>query len=97
MGGHGAEINRIRGGKSRASIALTSSQFVAAVSFLATFALAPYTEAAEAIYQTYRAAKLKGMDGRIAAHAVSLGAILVTENTADFAGVPGLTLENWAE
>ena len=97
MGGHGAEISRIRSGESRASIALTSSQFVAAVSFPATFTLSPYTEEAEAIYQTCRAAKLKGMDGPIAAHAVSLGAVLVTENTADFAGVPRLTLENWAE
>lgn len=31
----------------------------------------------------------------IAAHAVSLDATLVTDNTAEFARVPGLTIENW--
>ena len=31
----------------------------------------------------------------IAAHAVSLNAILVTNNTRDFVKYPGLTVENW--
>ena len=34
-------------------------------------------------------------DRMIAAHAMSIGSILVTDNTADFAGIPGLVLENW--
>lgn len=31
----------------------------------------------------------------IAAHALSLGCILVTDNEREFRRVPGLTVENW--
>jgi len=37
------------------------------------------------------------LDKLIAAHAVSLNAILVTNNTRDFARYPGLSIENWIE
>ncbi|ABM38978.1 type II toxin-antitoxin system VapC family toxin [Polaromonas naphthalenivorans] len=36
------------------------------------------------------------MDRLIAAHAVSVGVTLVTNNEADFNGYPGLVVENWA-
>lgn len=35
------------------------------------------------------------MDRLIAAHTRGLGLTLVTDNEADFAGYPGLTVENW--
>ena len=35
-------------------------------------------------------------DRLLAAHALSIGAIVVTNNEADFADVPGLVVENWA-
>lgn len=34
-------------------------------------------------------------DRLLAAHALSLGVIVVTNNERDFADVPGLTVENW--
>ena len=37
------------------------------------------------------------LDRMIAAHAISLDATLVTNNTRDFAGIPGLILANWTE
>lgn len=35
-------------------------------------------------------------DRLIAAHALSHGLVVVTDNEADFADVPGLAVENWA-
>jgi tRNA(fMet)-specific endonuclease VapC len=42
-----------------------------------------------------RGTPIGGNDMLIAAHALSLGAILVTDNTAEFVRVPGLPIENW--
>lgn len=39
--------------------------------------------------------KRKSFDRLIAAHALSLGLIVVTNNEKDFADVPGLRVENW--
>ena len=40
--------------------------------------------------------KRRSFDRLIAAHAQSLGLVLVTNNTKHFADVPGLKVENWA-
>ncbi len=40
--------------------------------------------------------KGRDFDRMIAAHAMSARAVLVTNNAADFADIPGLTFENWA-
>lgn len=37
----------------------------------------------------------RDFDRLIAAHAISLGATLVTNNERDFRDIPGLTIENW--
>lgn len=39
--------------------------------------------------------KGRDFDRMIAAHAIRLGAVLVTANEADFRDIPGLAVENW--
>jgi tRNA(fMet)-specific endonuclease VapC len=39
--------------------------------------------------------KTRDLDRLIAGHALASGNILVTANTADFAGIAGLSIENW--
>ena len=54
----------------------------------------PFDEAAALSYaaRPFRRARF---DRLIAAHALSLGTIIVSNNEADFADVPGLRVENW--
>lgn len=47
------------------------------------------------LHGTTRARQRDAYDRLIAAHAVSVGATLVTNNEADFKGYPGLVVENW--
>lgn len=44
-----------------------------------------------------RGSPIGALDTQIAAHALALGCILVTNNTREFARVDGLHLENWVE
>ena len=62
--------------------------------FLATIPAVPFDEAAAKAYGTlpHRRASF---DRLIAAHALSLGLTLVTNNESDFADIPELKLENW--
>lgn len=61
----------------------------------------PFEEAAAIQFGILRAAvrdrRRDALDRLIAAHAGSLGAILVTNNVADFKDYPSLVIENWAE
>jgi tRNA(fMet)-specific endonuclease VapC len=54
----------------------------------------PFDERAGRTYATIPF-KRASYDRLIAAHALALGLILVTDNEADFADVPGLQVENW--
>lgn len=42
-----------------------------------------------------RGEKIGDRDTIIAAHALALGAVLITRNVAEFSRVPGLKVENW--
>jgi tRNA(fMet)-specific endonuclease VapC len=59
----------------------------------------PFDEAAAERYGVMRAAvpdrRRDAFDRLIAAHAASLGLVLVTNNEADFRDYPGLLVENW--
>jgi len=59
----------------------------------------PFDAAAARAYGPVREAtrdrKHDALDKLIAAHAVALNVVLVTNNQADFAAYPGLTTENW--
>ncbi|MEY3201252.1 MAG: hypothetical protein RIR70_802 [Pseudomonadota bacterium] len=63
--------------------------------------LAPIDEAVSRQYAHIRAllerrgTPIGGNDFWIAAQALALGLVLVTDNQAEFARVPGLALENW--
>lgn len=71
--------------------------------FLTPLETLPFDDKAFWAYADLRAKlELQGrpigaMDTMIAAHALSLDAILVTHNTREFARVDGLRLENWVE
>jgi tRNA(fMet)-specific endonuclease VapC len=69
--------------------------------FLAPLDVLPFDEAAMRRYGGLRSAlELQGtpigpMDQLIAAHALALDAVLVSNNLREFERVPGLRLENW--
>lgn len=69
--------------------------------FLAPLTILPFDQKASWIYGDLRADLQKrgtpigSLDTLIAAHALSQQATLVTNNTREFALVPGLRLENW--
>lgn len=70
--------------------------------FLMDFTIAAFDEAAARIGGALRASlEKKGkpiglLDTPIAAHALSLGVALVTNNTREFSRVPGLHVQNWS-
>ena len=62
--------------------------------FVATVPLQPFDEGAALAYAKLPFKRAR-FDRLLAAHAVSIGAAIVTNNSADFADVPGLKVENW--
>jgi len=71
--------------------------------FLAPLEIMPFDENAIWAYGELRAGleqqgqSIGSLDTMIAAHALSLNAVLVTNNTREFSRVKGLQLENWIE
>ena len=69
--------------------------------FLAPLTILPFDAAAVWVYGDLRAdlerrgTPIGSLDTMIAAHALSQQALLITNNTREFAKVPGLQLDNW--
>lgn len=69
--------------------------------FLVPLVIAPFDVNAALAYGDLRATlerqgqPIGPLDMQIAAHALSLNAVLVTNNEREFRKVPGLALENW--
>lgn len=68
---------------------------VAVDALFSVVAVLPFDAAAARAYR-HLTFKRGTFDRLIAAHALELGLIFVTNNERDFADVPGLRVENWA-
>lgn len=62
--------------------------------FVRAIPLLPFDEAAAREYARLPFKRAR-FDRLLAAHALSIGATVITNNEADFADVPGLKVENW--
>jgi tRNA(fMet)-specific endonuclease VapC len=62
--------------------------------FIEAIPLMPFDEAAARAYARLPFKRAR-FDRLLAAHALSLGVTIITNNEADFTDVPGLKVENW--
>lgn len=76
---------------------------LALAQFLAPLEVRPFDDAAAATYGPIRAllesqgTPIGPMDTLIAAHALALGSVLVTNNVREYKRVPELVVENWTD
>ncbi len=66
----------------------------ALAAFVAIVPVQPFDANAAAAYAKMPFKRAR-FDRLLAAHALSIGAVVITNNEADFADVPGLKVENW--
>ena len=69
-----------------------------AAAVLSAVGVMPFDEGAARAFGRVQAAapsRRGAYDRQIAAHAISLGVVLVTSNEKDFDGIPDVVVENW--
>jgi len=94
-------LAELRYGVARSQNAERNKQ--ALVEFLLPLEIADLDERAASAYGTVRVElenagqPIGPLDTQIGAHALSLNAVLVTSNTAEFRRIKGLTIENWLD
>ena len=76
---------------------------MALVQYVAPLEILPYGDDAAQYYGTLRAhlenkgTPIGSLDMLIAAHALSIGCTLVTNNEKEFSRIPNLKIENWVK
>jgi tRNA(fMet)-specific endonuclease VapC len=93
----GGWYDQMRKVKTHVDEARASQLLADATTFLAKFPIFPLTVAALDRYDQLRRLRLNvgKRDLKIAAVALELGAVVVTDNAVDFRRVPGLVWEDW--
>lgn len=91
-----AEIHRKMAGRDQVK---AYRQFQNAVEAFGDITLLPFDGEAAEVFHRLRALRLNvgTMDLKIAAVAISHGALLLSRNLQDFGKVPGLQVENWLD
>ena len=95
----GKQISHVNSLRSRRKPFGRESRFLAAlVQALAAFQILPYTDEAEALYQSWPAKQKRvgPNDCRIAASAQTLGLTVITGNGKDFSTIPDLAWQDWS-
>jgi tRNA(fMet)-specific endonuclease VapC len=94
----GGWYTRARNAKTKADLATASQRLAEAAMLIGRFPVYPLTEPAIDQYAQLVRLKLNigKNDLRIAAIAMELGAVVVTNNVRDFGRVPGLVTEDWS-
>lgn len=95
LGGWYAKLRRAR---TKVEIAAASLLLAESTMLLGQFPVFPLTEPALDRFEQLARLRLNigGMDLKIAAIALELGAVVVTNNIRDFGRVPGLAVEDWS-
>ena len=95
----GKQISHVNSLRSQRKPFGRESQFLAdLVQSLSAFQILPYTDEAEALYQSW-SAKQKRVgpnDCRIAASALTSGLTVIRGNGKDFSTIPGLAWQDWS-
>ena len=95
----GKQVSHINTLRSQRRSLGRESQFLAdLLESLAAFQILPYTDEAEALFQSWtpKQKRVGPNDGRIAASAIKAGFTVVTCNGKDFSALPSVTWEDWS-